>query len=56
LTLRDLQTELKKGHPLGRCQVFSTVLIVLADWIDPQAFGGAWVHYQLTINDTATRR
>ncbi|WP_352310241.1 fumarylacetoacetate hydrolase family protein [Psychrobacter sp. W2-37-MNA-CIBAN-0211] len=53
LTLRDLQTELKeKGHPWERAKCFDGAC-VLADWIDPQAFGDfTEVHYQLTINDT----
>lgn len=53
LTLRDLQTELKeKGHPWERAKCFDGAC-VLADWLDPQAFGDFTdVHYQLTINDT----
>lgn len=53
LTLRDLQTELKeKGHPWERAKCFDGAC-VLADWLDPQAFGDfTEVHYQLNINDT----
>lgn len=53
LTLRDLQTKLKeKGHPWERAKCFDGAC-VLADWLDPQAFGDfTEVHYQLTINDT----
>lgn len=52
LTLRDLQSTLKeKGHPWERAKCFDGAC-VLADWIDPQAFGNLQnVHYQLTIND-----
>ncbi|AMN50807.1 fumarylacetoacetate hydrolase [Psychrobacter sp. P2G3] len=52
LTLRDLQTELKqKGHPWERAKCFDGAC-VLADWVDPQAFGDfSNVHYQLYIND-----
>ena len=52
LTLRDLQSKLKeKGHPWERAKCFDGAC-VLADWIDPQAFGNLQnVHYQLTIND-----
>ena len=48
-----MQTELKeKGHPWERAKCFDGAC-VLADWIDPQAFGDfTEVHYQLTINDT----
>lgn len=53
LTLRDLQSKLKeKGHPWERAKCFDGAC-VLADWLDPQAFGDFTdVHYQLTINDT----
>ncbi len=52
LTLRDLQSTLKeKGHPWERAKCFDGAC-VLADWIDPQAFGNLQnVHYQLAIND-----
>ena len=52
LTLRDLQSKLKeKGHPWERAKCFDGAC-VLADWIDPQAFGHLRdVHYQLSIND-----
>ena len=52
LTLRDLQSTLKeKGHPWERAKCFDGAC-VLADWIDPQAFGNLLnVHYQLIIND-----
>lgn len=52
LTLRDLQSELKaKGHPWERAKCFDGAC-VLADWLDPQAFGDlSDVHYQLYIND-----
>lgn len=52
LTLRDLQSKLKeKGHPWERAKCFDGAC-VLADWIDPQAFGDfSQVSYQLTIND-----
>ena len=52
LTLRDLQSTLKeKGHPWERAKCFDGAC-VLADWIDPQAFGNLQnVHYQLIIND-----
>ena len=52
LTLRDLQTKLKdKGQPWERAKCFDGAC-VLADWVDPQAFGDfTQVHYQLYIND-----
>lgn len=52
LTLRDLQTKLKdKGQPWERAKCFDGAC-VLADWLDPQAFGDfTQVHYQLYIND-----
>ena len=52
LTLRDLQRKLKeKGHPWERAKCFDGAC-VLADWIDPQAFGDfCHVEYQLYIND-----
>lgn len=52
LTLRDLQSELKdKGQPWERAKCFDGAC-VLADWIDPQAFGDfSHVQYQLYIND-----
>lgn len=52
LTLRDLQSELKeKGHPWERAKCFDGAC-VLADWLDPQAFGDfSDVAYQLAIND-----
>lgn len=52
LTLRDLQSKLKeKGHPWERAKCFDGAC-VLADWIDPQAFGDfSHVEYQLYIND-----
>ena len=52
LTLRDLQSTLKeKGHPWERAKCFDGAC-VLADWLDPQAFGNLHdVHYQLAIND-----
>ena len=52
LTLRDLQSKLKeKGHPWERAKCFDGAC-VLADWLDPQAFGDfSQVNYQLTIND-----
>lgn len=52
LTLRDLQSKLKeKGHPWERAKCFDGAC-VLADWLQPQAFGDfSQVHYQLTIND-----
>jgi len=52
LTLRDLQSKLKdKGHPWERAKCFDGAC-VLADWIDPQAFGDfCHVEYQLYIND-----
>ena len=52
LTLRDLQSKLKeKGHPWERAKCFDGSC-VLADWVDPQAFGDfSQVNYQLTIND-----
>ena len=52
LTLRDLQSKLKeKGHPWERAKCFDGAC-VLADWIDPQAFGDfRHVEYQLYIND-----
>ena len=53
LTLRDLQSELKaKGHPWERAKCFDGAC-VLADWLDPQAFGDFRnVAYQLYINDS----
>ena len=56
LTLRDLQSTLKeKGHPWERAKCFDGAC-VLADWLDPQAFGNLQdVHYQLTINDKLTQ-
>ena len=53
LTLRDLQTKLKdKGQPWERAKCFDGAC-VLADWVDPQAFGDfTQVRYQLYINDT----
>ncbi|WP_182406158.1 fumarylacetoacetate hydrolase family protein [Psychrobacter sp. GP33] len=52
LTLRDLQTKLKdKGQPWERAKSFDGAC-VLADWVDPQAFGDfTQVRYQLYIND-----
>ena len=52
LTLRDLQTKLKdKGQPWERAKCFDGAC-VLADWVDPHAFGDfTQVHYQLYIND-----
>lgn len=52
LTLRDLRSKLKeKGHPWERAKCFDGSC-VLADWVDPQAFGDfSQVNYQLTIND-----
>ncbi|WP_201596777.1 fumarylacetoacetate hydrolase family protein [Psychrobacter vallis] len=52
LTLRDLQSELKeKGYPWERAKCFDGAC-VLADWLEPQAFGDfSQVNYQLTIND-----
>ena len=52
LTLRDLQSKLKeKGHPWERAKCFDGSC-VLADWVDPQAFGDfSQVNYQLTINE-----
>lgn len=52
LTLRDLQTQLKdKGQPWERAKCFDGAC-VLADWIDPQAYGDlSQVQYQLMIND-----
>ncbi|ALF60814.1 fumarylacetoacetate hydrolase [Psychrobacter urativorans] len=52
LTLRDLQTKLKdKGQPWERAKCFDGAC-VLADWIDPHAFGDfTQVHYQLYINN-----
>jgi len=52
LTLRDLQSQLKdKGQPWERAKCFDGAC-VLANWIDPQAFGDfSQVQYQLTIND-----
>lgn len=52
LTLRDLQSELKeKGYPWERAKCFDGAC-VLADWLEPQAFGDfSQVRYQLTIND-----
>ncbi len=52
LTLRDLQSTLKeKGYPWERAKCFDGAC-VLADWLDPQAFGNLHdVHYQLAIND-----
>lgn len=51
LTLRDLQSQLKdKGQPWERAKCFDGAC-VLADWINPQAFGDfSQVHFQLTIN------
>lgn len=56
LTLRDLQSKLKeKGHPWERAKCFDGAC-VLADWLDPQAFGNLQnVQYQLTINDKLTQ-
>ena len=56
LTLRDLQSTLKdKGHPWERAKCFDGSC-VLADWVDPQAFGNLQnVSYQLTINDKLTQ-
>lgn len=53
LTLRELQTKLKdKGQPWERAKCFDGAC-VLADWVDPQAFGDFTdVQYQLYINDT----
>ncbi|WP_350561371.1 fumarylacetoacetate hydrolase family protein [Psychrobacter sp. CAL346-MNA-CIBAN-0220] len=52
LTLRDLQSQLKdKGQPWERAKCFDGAC-VLADWIDPQAFGDlSTVSYQLYINN-----
>ena len=52
LTLRELQSKLKdKGHPWERAKCFDGAC-VLADWIDPQAFGDFKnVEYQLYINN-----
>ena len=52
LTLRDLQSKLKeKGHPWERAKCFDGAC-VLADWLDPQAFGNfSNVQYQLYINN-----
>ncbi|MEN6669921.1 fumarylacetoacetate hydrolase family protein [Psychrobacter sp. B38] len=52
LTLRDLQSKLKeKGHPWERAKCFDGAC-VLADWLEPQAFGDfSQVSYQLVIND-----
>ena len=52
LTLRDLQTKLKdKGQPWERAKSFDGAC-VLADWVDPQAFGDfTQVCYQLYINN-----
>ncbi|ERL55449.1 fumarylacetoacetate hydrolase family protein [Psychrobacter aquaticus] len=52
LTLRDLQSKLKeKGYPWERAKCFDGAC-VLADWLEPQAFGDfSQVQYQLTIND-----
>ncbi|MBP2279311.1 2-keto-4-pentenoate hydratase/2-oxohepta-3-ene-1,7-dioic acid hydratase in catechol pathway [Psychrobacter sp. PL15] len=52
LTLRDLQSQLKeKGQPWERAKCFDGAC-VLAEWIDPQAFGDfRKVSFQLTIND-----
>ncbi|MGO1375722.1 fumarylacetoacetate hydrolase family protein [Psychrobacter sp.] len=56
LTLRDLQSKLKeKGQPWERAKCFDGAC-VLADWVDPQAFGDfSNVEYQLYINDTLTQ-
>ncbi|MDX2373736.1 fumarylacetoacetate hydrolase family protein [Psychrobacter sp. PP-21] len=56
LTLRDLQSKLKeKGHPWERAKCFDGAC-VLADWLDPQAFGNLQnVQYQLIINDKLTQ-
>lgn len=56
LTLRDLQSKLKeKGHPWERAKCFDGAC-VLADWLDPQAFGNLQnVQYQLSINDKLTQ-
>jgi 2-keto-4-pentenoate hydratase/2-oxohepta-3-ene-1,7-dioic acid hydratase in catechol pathway len=56
LTLRDLQSKLKeKGHPWERAKCFDGAC-VLADWVDPQAFGDLQnVQYQLSINDKLTQ-
>ena len=56
LTLRDLQSTLKeKGHPWERAKCFDGAC-VLADWLDPQAFGNLQnVQYQLIINDKLTQ-
>ena len=52
LTLRELQSKLKdKGHPWERAKCFDGAC-VLADWIDPQAFGDFKnVEYQFYINN-----
>ena len=52
LTLRELQSQLKsKGEPWERAKCFDGAC-VLADWLDPQAFGDfSHVNYQLMIND-----
>ena len=52
LTLRELQSKLKdKGHPWERAKCFDGAC-VLADWIDPQAFGNFKnVEYQFYINN-----
>lgn len=52
LTLRDLQNQLKdKGQPWERAKCFDGAC-VLADWVDPQAFGDfTQVRYQLYINN-----
>ncbi len=52
LTLRELQSQLKeKGYPWERAKCFDGAC-VLADWLEPQAFGDfSQVNYQLTIND-----
>lgn len=52
LTLRELQSQLKaKGEPWERAKCFDGAC-VLADWMDPQAFGDfTQVRYQLYIDD-----
>jgi 2-keto-4-pentenoate hydratase/2-oxohepta-3-ene-1,7-dioic acid hydratase in catechol pathway len=52
LTLRDLQSQLKeKGQPWERAKCFDGAC-VLADWLDPQAFGDfSQVNYQLYVNN-----
>jgi 2-keto-4-pentenoate hydratase/2-oxohepta-3-ene-1,7-dioic acid hydratase in catechol pathway len=52
LTLRDLQSQLKaEGQPWERSKCFDGAC-VLADWLEPQAFGDfSQVAYQLHINN-----